>query len=544
MIHFDSVWFQYPNQREPALRHVELCVSRGEFSLLTGPSGSGKSTLTRCVNGLVPHFHGGRFGGVVTVDNLDTRHHTTAMLSRTVGFVAQTPETQTITDRVEDEIAFGLENLAHNRADMRVRVEETLDLLHLHHLRNRSIASLSGGERQRVVIAAAMAMRPSILVLDEPASQLDPVSSDEIFSILTRMNRDLGITIVLGEHRLDRLLGVADSLVILSKSGELKAVGPVRQTIHALDYLPPLQESLQGYGLQPVPLSVREARQAITRLTPSRDVRERAHVRPSEDRQPSVDFERVSFNYGERTVVDDLSLRLYPGLVTALMGRNGSGKTTLLKLVNGLLRPHSGVVRVGGRDISSTATVDLARAIGYLPQQAGTLLFNNSVEDELRFTLRCQKTIGDIDEMLDRFDIAHLARRSPMDLSGGERLRAALAAVLIGQPSILLLDEPTRGVDTDLKRRLGGIFRDLARSGVAVVLATHDVDIVAEFADRLVLLGDGGVVADGSPYDVMPGSLTLSTQINRVFGGRLLTSHDVGMAYELNDHTARQKPPT
>ncbi len=221
-------------------------MNRGEFALLTGPSGSGKSTLVRCINGLVPHFHGGRFGGTVTVAGFDTRHHTTAFLSRRVGFVAQTPETQTITDRVEDEIAFGLENLALDRAEMRVRVEETLDLLHLHHLRNRSIDSLSGGERQRVVIAAAMAMRPSVIVLDEPASQLDPVSSDEIFSILSRMNQDLGTTVVLGEHRLERLLGISDSLLALSTSGSINVAGPVRQAVGNLGSLPPLQEALRG----------------------------------------------------------------------------------------------------------------------------------------------------------------------------------------------------------------------------------------------------------------------------------------------------------
>ncbi len=291
----------------------------------------------------------------------------------------------------------------------------------------------------------------------------------------------------------------------------------------------------------PLPLTVREARQAVERLTPIRSSNQRSTSTTREDRPPSVEFDRVAFSYSDRDVLDGLSLRLYPGSVTALMGRNGSGKTTLLKLINGLLRPQRGVVRVDGQDIASSATVDLAGTVGYLPQQAGALLFNNSVEEELKFTLRCQRSRGDIAEMLSRFDIAQLAKRHPLDLSGGERLRAALAAVLIGQPRILLLDEPTRGVDADLKRRLGCIFRDLAVSGVTVVLATHDVDLVAEFADRLVLLGDGDVVADGSPYDVMPGSLTLSTQINRVFGGRLLTAQDVRAAYRHNDGPPRRE---
>ncbi|MGA7669855.1 MAG: ATP-binding cassette domain-containing protein [Nitrolancea sp.] len=538
MIRFAGVRFEYPGQRSPALNNVEWCVNDGEFALVTGPSGSGKSTLARCINGLVPHFHGGRFGGSVTVNGLDTRNHATAALSRHVGFVAQVPETQTITDRVEDEIAFGLESLAMDRSEMRVRVEETLDLLHLHHLRNRSIQTLSGGERQRVVIAAAMAMRPSVLVLDEPASQLDPISSDEIFSILTRLNRDLGMAVVLGEHRLERLLGVADSLLILSRCGAVKTAGPVRHAVGELEHLPPLQEALHRIGVRPFPLSIRDARNAVTRFASTNraeSVTASPH-RPFEDVRASVELEKVSFGYDGRDVLDRVSLKVLPGSVTALMGRNGSGKTTLLKLINGLLRPSQGAVRVNRKDIASVSTVDLAGSVGYLPQQAGTLLFNNSVAEELNFTLRCRKLHGDVDDLLNQLDLQHLATRNPLDLSGGERLRAALAAVLIGQPDILLLDEPTRGVDAALKLRLGRIFRELARSGTTVVLATHDVDLVAEFADRLILLGDGGVVADGSPYDVMPGSLTLSTQINRVFGGRLLTVRDVEAAFSRPDH--------
>ena len=527
MILFDGVTFQYPNQARPALTSIDWSVTPGAVALVTGPTGSGKSTLARCINGLIPHFHGGRFGGYVLVNGLRTTEQTTAMLSRHAGFVAQIPESQTVTDRVEDEIAFGLENLGIPRSQMRLRVEEMLDLLNLNGLRRRRMETLSGGERQRVVIAAAMAMRPPILVLDEPTSQLDPASAEEILSILQHMNHELGTTIILVEHRLDRLVGMSDQLLVMNQTGGIDAAGPVCSMIEKLQSPPPLVRIARELGWVPPPLTVRDAR-AFKPPFPSCDDSIVGQSRGSgRNGTPSVVFESVTFGYQRDPVLDGLSVAFNAGSITGLMGRNGSGKTTLLKLVNGLLRPDKGRIRVFGNDVAKSSTTDLAETIGYLPQNAATLLFNDTVEEELRFTLRCRQQTGDISAMLERFDIAALARRNPLDLSGGERLRAALAAVLIGRPRILLLDEPTRGADARLKHELGGIFRELANEGMTVILATHDVDLVAEFADRVLVLGDGEVVADGSPYDVMPGSLTFATQVNRVFGGRLLTVDDV-----------------
>ncbi len=227
MIFFDGVTFQYPGQAIPAVADIDWRVDRGSIALVTGPSGSGKSTLSRCINGLIPHFHGGRFGGNVMVDGLETTRHSTAVLSQHAGFVAQVPESQTVTERVEDEIAFGLENLGIARSTMRLRVQEILDLLRLDALRTRLLGTLSGGERQRVVIGAAMAMRPPILVLDEPTSQLDPSSAEEVLAILQHMNHELGTTIMMTEHRLDRVLGISDQLLIMSKTGKVDAAGPM-----------------------------------------------------------------------------------------------------------------------------------------------------------------------------------------------------------------------------------------------------------------------------------------------------------------------------
>lgn len=524
MIVFNDVSFRYPSSAASALEQIDLRFTDGSFTVVTGPSGSGKSTLARCVNGLVPHFHGGSFGGSVQIDQFDTREHSTAFLSRFAGFVAQDPESQTITDQVEDEIAFGLENLGLRRSEIRLRVEETLDLLRLNELRHRRIETLSGGERQRVVIAAAMAMRPATLVLDEPTSQLDPLAAEEIIAALERMNQEVGTTIVLVEHRLDRVLGPADRLLVLDAQGHVSANGDVHAALDALPAPPALIQLAHELGWNPPPLTVREARRLVPRTEVPCMIAAKA---PRTDSPHSIELDRVSFDYERRSVLRSLSTSFQAGSLTAVMGRNGSGKTTVLKLMNALLKPASGTIRIDGASIAGRATADLARSIAYLPQNATAMLFNETVDAELAFTLRCRRQSGDRAALLDQLGIADLASRNPLDLSGGEKLRAALAAVLIGTPKILLLDEPTRGIDAALKQSLGRLLRALANDGMTVILATHDSELVAEFADRMILLGDGEIVASGTPHEIMPGSLTFSPPINRVFGGTVLTRADV-----------------
>ncbi len=239
-----------------------------------------------------------------------------------------------------------------------------------------------------------------------------------------------------------------------------------------------------------------------------------------------MELENVSFAYGRQAALRGITAAFHGGQVTALMGRNGSGKTTLLRQINGLLHPQSGCVRVRGSDIADTPTSDLARMVGYLPQHPAAMLFNPTVADELRFTLRCQGLAGDVVDILAELGLAHLAERNPFDLSGGERQRAALAAVLVGHPPVLLLDEPTRGMDYARKAELAALLRRLAGSGTAAVLATHDVDLVAACADRVIVLADGEIAADGPPRDVLTSLPGFATQINQVFGGRFLVPED------------------
>ena len=524
---FANVGFAYPETQKPALFDLNLAIDEGEFVIVAGPSGSGKSTLLRCLNGLVPHFSGGRFAGEAVVDGLDTRQYGPRVLARSVGFVFQVPEAQSVAAIVEDELAFGMEQLGVPRATMRTRVEETLDLLGIANLRRRELATLSGGERQRVAIAAALTLRPRLLVLDEPTSQLDPWGAEEVITALKRLNDDHGVAIAFAEHRLERVLGDADRLVALDSNGIILD-GTPRDVVAILDetMLPPMLRLGRRLGWNPVPLTIKQGRAAVRAdsRVPCSPI---ATPLPASG-EPVLSIRKLTTGYGARGVLRRLDFEVRPGEIVALMGRNGSGKTTLLRSVIGFQKAASGSVVLKGRDVARHEPADLAAFAGYLPQRPSSLLFSATVRDELRFTLKHRKGTGlDVDETLAELGLSHLAGRNPRDLSAGEQERVALAAVLAGNPPLLLLDEPTRGMDGGRKLALGALLTRLASRGTAIVLATHDVELAASIATRVALLGDGEIVADGSPREVLAGSMAFAPQINKLYGDGFLTVEDV-----------------
>jgi energy-coupling factor transporter ATP-binding protein EcfA2 len=527
MIHFQQVSFTYPGAVEPALTGVSLHVPAGTVALVAGASGSGKSTLLRCTNGLVPHFSGGQLSGRLRVDGLDPVQVSPQGMSRHVGFVFQDPEAQFVVDRVEDEIAFALENLALPRNEMDARVAEALALLELELLRNRRVETLSGGERQRVAIAAALALRPRLLVLDEPTSQLDPHSAEEVLQALQRLNRTLGLTILLSEHRLERVLPFTRQLIYL-ESGRPGAVsGPPRSVLAQIPLRPPLATLGLALGWEPLPLSVEEARTFVN----SDDIHHLAtEVATTMEGNRSNDFSRyppllkaegLEVSYGTIPALCGVSLELCPGKITALLGPNGAGKSTLLRCLVGLLRPQGGRVWVEGQDISGKDTAAICRQVGYLPQDPNALLFADSVREELESTLRFhgQPTGPQVDALLARLGLAGKAEAYPRDLSAGERQRVALGAVMVVQPRGLLLDEPTRGLDYAAKRGLLELLRGWRAEGMAILLVTHDVELAALAADQMVLLENGQVTASGSPAQVLAGSTQFAPQIARLFPG-------------------------
>jgi len=525
LAHLEHVSYRYPGAGKAALLGEDWAIAHGSFVLVAGPSGSGKSSLLRCLNGLVPHFSGGAFGGTAVVDGMDTRLAGPRQLSASVAFVFQDPESQLVTDRVDDEIAFGMEQHGIPRPAMRKRVEEALDYLGIGHLRHRRPAELSGGERQRVAVAASLAMHPRLLVLDEPTSQLDPWAAEDVLTVLSRLNEDLGMAIVVAEHRLERLLPRADVVRMVTEPGASITGTPAEIALTSDPVpLPPVARLGRALGWDRPPLTVRDGRTTLRGIL---DTHKPPAPTPESFGDVVSSLQGVTVRIGANTVLKDLSLDIREGELIALMGRNGSGKTTLVRTIAGLQAAGNGVVITCGVDLRRSGAPALAGQVGYVPQQASTLFFRERLSDELAFTARVRGTSADVESTLVRFGLAGMGERHPLDLSGGERERAALATVLHGEPRLLLLDEPTRGMDAWRKLELAAHLRELRASGVAIAMVTHDVELVAQCATRIVMLGDREIVADGTPREVLSGSLTYTTQVNKVFGGTWLTVDEV-----------------
>lgn len=524
MIHMQHLTYSYPNSGRPALQDVSLSVRAGEFLLLTGPSGSGKSTLLRCLNGLVPHFSGGQIQGAVHVAGLDVLHAGPRALSRHVGFVQQNPEAQAVLDRVEAEIAFGLENRALPAADMAQRVEEVLALLALSPLRQRPLVTLSGGERQRVAIATALVLQPAILALDEPTSQLDPAGAEELLHTLRRLREQLNLTIVLVEHRLDRVLAFVDRVVYLA-DGRIVHDAPPREAAAYLPHTPPVVQLGRALGWEPLPLSVAEAKQFA-----ARDFPETAHKRKDASvkngaegkRKKVLEVKGVTFRYGQTAVLQDVSLTVHAGEAVALLGHNGAGKTTLLQCVVGLRQPETGQVWVNGQANNGRAVADICRQVAYLPQNPDDLLFADSVAEELAITLanhQLDPALFPIPPLLIQLGLSDVHNAYPRDLSVGQRQRVALGAVTITNPPLILLDEPTRGLDYAAKEQLLELWRGWLAQGKGLLLVTHDVELAAQIAHQTVVLENGRVLDYGPTAQVLHRQPPFAPQIAHLFPG-------------------------
>ncbi|MFJ3188403.1 ABC transporter ATP-binding protein [Streptomyces halstedii] len=580
MIRFEQVAVRYADADRPSLSGVDLTVPEGELVLLVGPSGVGKSTLLGAVSGLVPHFTGGVLTGRVTVDGRDTRTHKPRELADLVGTVGQDPLAHFVTDTVEDELAYGMESLGLAPDVMRRRVEETLDLLGLAELRDRPIATLSGGQQQRVAIGSVLTPHPKVLVLDEPTSALDPAAAEEVLAVLQRLVHDLGTTVLMAEHRLERVVQYADQVLLLPSPGAAPVLGAPADIMALSPVRPPVVDLGRLAGWDPLPLSIRDARRRAAPLRarlapltgPDADAGQGpgpgpgpvdglaapdhpsgsetpAPVEPPAPRSgflarlrgrrrpatgvpgaPGVPGDAPLPRGGVLARADGLGLRrgrvealrrvtlsVAPGETVALMGRNGAGKSTLLSALVGMLEPTSGSVLVGGLRPSRTAPREMVRLVGLVPQEPRDLLYADTVAAE------CAAADSDagappgscralVSELLPGVpDATH-----PRDLSEGQRLALALALVLTARPPLLLLDEPTRGLDYAAKARLVGVLRRLAGEGHAIVLATHDVELAAESAHRVVILADGEVVADGPTARVVVSSPAFAPQTAKI----------------------------
>ncbi|MFJ3926041.1 ABC transporter ATP-binding protein [Streptomyces sp. NPDC090022] len=528
MITFDQVSVQYDDAAEPVLREVDLTVDEGELCLVIGHTGVGKSTLLGAVNGLVPHFTGGTLSGRVTVDGRDTATHPPRELADVVGVVGQDPLDGFVTDTVEEELAYTMEQLAVPPAVMRKRVEETLDLLGLADLRHRALHELSGGQQQRVAIGSVLTAHPRVLVLDEPTSALDPTAAEEVLAAVTRLVHDLGVTVLLAEHRLERVVQYADRVIHLPGDGRVVAGTPAEVFVTS-PIAPPIVELGRTAGWDPLPLSIRDARRAAapvrSRLaaTAAPPVRGRT---PVGDAPVLLDARGVTVTYHGTPAVREVDLALRSGEVTALMGRNGSGKSSLLWALQGSGPRKAGRVRVtaeGGagepadpRELPASAA---RRLVGLVPQTPTDLLYLESVKQELD-QADSESAVGAdapaAREILDRLAPGIDGATHPRDLSEGQKLALVLAIQLSAAPGVVLLDEPTRGLDYRAKDQLIRIVDDLAAQGRAVVISTHDVEFVARAADRVVVMAEGDVVADGPTTEVIVASPVFAPQVAKI----------------------------
>lgn len=518
IVEISGLGFTYAGQAAPVIRDLDLAIDEGEMLLLAGSSGSGKSTLLRCLNGLVPHFHGGTFTGSVRVGGVDTRARQPRDLASIAGLVFQEPETQIVAATVEDEIVFGLENAGADCGLIRRRLEEMLDALSIVHLRHRTLSTLSGGELQRVAIASILTMHPRIILLDEPTSQLDPQSADDVLRTVNDLRADLGLTIVAAEHRLDRLAPYADRVLHVRATGEFEMLS-TRCAMSQLPGAPIVSRIGASLGWSPLPLSILEARPFVGRRVDGTPVVELVMETGGAE---AVEAQGVEVELGGVLVLRGVSLRLERGQIVALMGRNGAGKTTLLRALAGLVRPVRGNIRYAIVGIDDARY----RHLAFVAQDPSSMLYHASARDEIRDVLRGTGRSGDLDATLAEWDLNDLAERDPRDLSVGERQRVALAAMLCGAPELILLDEPTRGMDAGTKDLLVANLRRRAAAGACIVIASHDVELAARCADRVVLLADGDVIADGSARSILTDSLVFTTQANKLVGGGVLTAED------------------
>jgi len=531
LIRIRDLTFHYGDASKPALQDVNLEVEDGEFVLVTGPSGCGKSSLCRCLNGLIPHFYGGKIAGGLEVQGLDVMKHTTKELATRVGMVFQDPENQLVAMDVEREIAFGLENLAFPKGVIAKRMEESLDTLGISGLRYRQVHELSDGEKQKVIIASVLALHPDVLVLDEPTSELDPKSAEEVLSVVQRLNDELGITVILVEHRLDRVVHLVDRMIVLDE-GRIVADGNPRAVLSNCDIaslgagVPPIVRIVQrlrgnGVNVDGIPLTVKEGRSMLKEVFREAGGSELSQVESAHGK-PVIEIDKLWHTYPEGpTALKNVSLRICQGEFVAIMGRNASGKTTLVKHINGLLKPTKGKVRVTGIDTQRATIAELARKVGFIFQNPNDHIFADTVEEEIVFILKNLGFDGAeiavrVDETLEMVGLREYRKQYPRSLSGGERQRVAVASVLVARPEVLILDEPTRGMEYRLKSELMRFLDGYSEKGNTVVLVTHDVETVAEYADRVILLSEGRVVVDGNKRDVLSRALFFSPQINRL----------------------------
>lgn len=538
IVEIKDLTYYYPDTVKPALNKINLSINEGEYVLVMGGSGSGKSSLVKTIAGLIPEFYGGKIAGSLAIAGINSKKLDKKSFVQKVGIVFQDPESQLVMTNVEQELAFGLENLGLSTDLIRRRIMEVSGALSISSYQQSCHAELSGGLKQKVALASILAMQPDILILDEPTSQLDPVAGEEILTMIRRLNEENGITVILIEQRLERCFHLADRFLVMDK-GKLVFNHTNSESIARWageknsPFIPPLARLFAQTGFSRIPMTIKEGRSLINKVTGTQNSKnkqgkpalnnvevKKACEQSISKQTPLVIAEGVWFLYENGSeALKNINLLVNPGEILVLMGENAAGKTTLLKNLNGLLKPARGKICIANRDIKNMQVEELAGTVGYLSQNPNDYLFLDTVRAELEFTQK-NLDINDPDkseELLKRLDLLKYAEDNPRDLSSGERQRVALASILVSDPQLLLLDEPTRGLDYSLKAELGRILLELKEKGKAIILVTHDIEFAAEIASKVVLMSQGSIIGSGNKYEMLTRSTFYSPQISKLF---------------------------
>ncbi len=514
MITARDLSYQYITSASPVIKHINLTVNKGDYLVVVGPSGSGKSTLCLTFNGIIPQSITGIMSGDVVVDGLNTREHPVYELAEKVGIVLQNPESQLFAMSVEEELAFGPENLGLPREEILERVEEGLTVTGIQD-RDRFPFSLSGGEKQKLAIASMLTMQPSYLVLDEPTSQLDPQGKEEVYSVLEMLHRK-GVTLVLIEHDTEHVAEHARNVIVLKEGGIVKCGSP-KEVFSRVEEMRELGIQVPGVAeftyelykrgiVKEVCTTLAETAFVVENLKKKVRKREAPSEKPVRQGEPIIEVRDLSFKY-DHYVLKDITFSLHQGEILAVVGQNGSGKTTLVKHFNGLLRPSGGEVIVNGEHVKKKSVAEMARQVGYVFQNPDHQIFADTVFDEVEFGLknlevpepeRKERVIN----VLNQTNLCQYENTHPTALSGGEKQRLALASVLVMNPAILILDEPTTGLDLKSSRSIITLVKKLHHQNHTVILVTHDMNLVAEMATRILILREGRIAADGSPHTI------------------------------------------
>lgn len=521
-IEVNNLNYYYPRSNIKALENINFSVDRGEIIFLAGESGSGKSTLAKCISGTVPNFYGGKVSGEILIDNKNINIISHSQRSKDITMVFQDPERQLLMNKVHREVAFGLENVAFNENKIKRRVFEVLQFVNILDLANRDINTLSGGEKQKVAIASAVAYLPKCIILDEPTSQLDPAAVEEIIYLIKKINEELGITIIIIEQRIDKWIDIADRIIIMKKGTIIFNGGKkelyTKEDQYVESFLPTYLKAIKMLGVKDVPLDFKEARSKISNLSLKETLVDYDYNNYKRENRVAIEIRNLQCSYEKFQALKKVDLKVEEGDFLSILGANGAGKSTLLKAIMGFIK-FKGNINIFSEDSKKLKIKEISKFVGYVSQNPNDYISRDTVYDELKFTLD-NHDINDysvIDDILHKLKIYHIKDKNPRDISGGERQRLAIASILVMKPKILILDEPTRGLDYNIKNSLGKILKKLNLNGTTIIMVTHDVEFASTYCNKFALMFNGEVVSYGDAVEVLSEGIYYTTEINKLF---------------------------